>query len=213
MKTFNVISNTLLSENTFKLRVERPKCEILAGQCFNIGLPGLDINREYSMYSSADADYIDFIIRRVEGGLVSERLFDLKVNDKVELDGPYGAFLINEDCIPNNKFMFVATGTGIAPFHSFVSTYSNLDYKVIHGIRLDNESYDYGDYGERYFPCVSKPLNSKNSQRVTDFLQKIEISNNTLVYICGNRNMISDVYDIVHGKGVFGDSIFTETFF
>jgi len=33
------------------------------------------------------------------------------------------------------------------------------------------------------------------------------------LYICGNRNMIIDVFDLLHKKEVFGDQIKTEVFF
>ena len=110
--------------------------------------------------------------------------------------------------------MFIATGTGIAPFHSFVERWPNLNYKLIHGIRHEEEQYHFEDYAKsRYFPCVSQPSDGSERFRVTDYLLNNELSKNILVYICGNRNMIVDVFNILHSKGVSGDKIVTEVFF
>lgn len=212
MSEFKVIFIDHLSNSTFHLRTERPPGPIKAGQCFNLGLSGIEINREYSMYSDANADYLDFLIRKVDGGLVSSRLQKVSPGDYIEIDGPYGDFCI-EKSQPDSKFFFIASGTGIAPFHSFVKTYSSLDYKLIHGIKKSSEQYHRSDYLEdKYIPCVSQEKSSKYS-RVTDYLNGEKIEINCIYYLCGNRKMITDSIDILFDKGVSGDNIFTEVFF
>jgi ferredoxin--NADP+ reductase len=211
MKKYLVLANIQKSHNTFCLRVERPKVVIKSGQCFNVGMPGMDINREYSMYSGADVDYLEFLIREVDNGLVSSRLRKLQVGDVVEIDGPYGEF-----CIPDHrqklKLVFVASGTGIAPFHSFVKTYPNIDYTLIHGIRYPDEVYDVQDYKVgSYIPCISS--NNGKSFRVTDYLRQNRISKDSMVYLCGNRNMIIDSVQILLDQGIGGDQIVSEVFF
>jgi NAD(P)H-flavin reductase len=212
MKKYLVLDNIQKSKNTFCLRVERPKAIIKSGQCFNVGMPGIDINREYSMYSGADDDYLEFLIREVDNGLVSSRLRKLQVGDVVEIDGPYGEF-----CIPNDgeklNFVFVASGTGIAPFHSFIKTYPNINYMLIHGIRHPDEAYDVQDYRVgSYIPCISNNNNGK-SLRVTDYLRQNRISKDSMVYLCGNRNMIIDSVQILLDQGIGGDQIVSEVFF
>lgn len=204
----------MLSEQTFRLRTERPKVSIMAGQCFNVGSGDIGINREYSMYSSADAPYIDFLIREVEGGLVSPLLAKLKAGDVVEVSGPYGEFCLNQKMSAQRKYLFVATGTGIAPFHSFVKTYPELDYTLLHGVRHCSEQYDRGDYAEsRYVGCVSQGADGLPGIRVTDYLRQHPVSPQTVCYLCGNRNMIIEVFDILRAQGVSGDQIVTEVFF
>lgn len=212
MGKFKVLMVDHLSSGTFCLRTERPAGVIKAGQCFNLGIPGMEINREYSMYSDANADYLEFLIRVVQGGLVSPRLQMIKPGDYIEIDGPYGNFCIEKSQL-NKEFLFIASGTGIAPFHSFIKTYPSLNYKLIHGIKMSTEQYHKTDYlKNKYLPCISQENITKYSH-VTEFLvsEQLELSCN--YYLCGNRAMLTDSIDILFHKGVSGDNIFTEVFF
>jgi ferredoxin/flavodoxin---NADP+ reductase len=214
MNTYPLLSIDHLTEHTFKMRIKRPDISIRSGQCFNIGVPLLGINREYSMYSSADSDYLDFLIRAVDGGIISSELQKLKPGDLVEVDGAYGEFCLNDPTSNNQDYLFIATGTGIAPFHSFIQTWQSLDYIILHGVRTEDECYDINDYEPNsYIPCLSNPGGDKDISRVTDYLSTLELSSSVKVYICGNRNMIVDVFEILHSKGVSGDRIITEVFF
>ena len=212
MKPFLVISNKKLTADTFCIRTERPNYEIRAGQCFNVGVPGMGINREYSMYSSADAPFLEFLIRNVQDGLVSARLEKLIAGDMVEIDGPYGEFCMPDD-YQNKNFVFIASGTGIAPFHAFVKTYPDLKYQILHGVRREDEVYGVEDYRKgAYISCISKPENGAGF-RVTDYIKKYPPLKNSYVYICGNRNMIVDSVEILLQQGFSGDQIITEVFF
>jgi ferredoxin-NADP reductase len=212
MQKYLVLKNTQKTQNTFCLRVDRPNAPIKSGQCFNVGIPGMDINREYSMYSSSDAPFLEFLIRAVDDGMVSSNLQKLNVGEEVEVDGPYGEFCIPLDKL-GSKFFFIGSGTGIAPFHSFVQTYPGLDYTLIHGIRYPNEAYDFEDYRSgKYIPCISRNEGGKGA-RVTDYLRDNPIPQNSIVYLCGNRNMIIDSVQILLDQGIGGDQIISEVFF
>jgi ferredoxin--NADP+ reductase/benzoate/toluate 1,2-dioxygenase reductase subunit len=114
----------------------------------------------------------------------------------------------------SRKFIFIATGTGISPFHSFVTSYPGIDYTILHGIRDINEAYEKEVYDQgRYMPCVSKGNAGKYQGRVTDFLPGINDDQDMLYYICGNNNMIYDVCRILRNKGVTSERIFTEVYF
>lgn len=203
-----------LTESTVLLRTERPQVEIVAGQCFSVGVPGSGINREYSMYSAADAPYLDFLIKVIDGGCVSPILQKLHVGDAVEIDGPYGDFCLKEDAIEGRQFVFLATGTGIAPFHSFSLTYPTLSYTVLHGIREPNEQYGSADFRPgSYIPCISRNYQNKTGFRLTDYISSNPINTNSIVYLCGNRNMIVDALEILREQGIPGDNLITEVFF
>ena len=214
MNTYPLVDIEHLTDHTFKIRVNRPDIPIKSGQCFNIGLPDLEINREYSMYSSADSKYLDFLIRSVEGGLVSSALQKLKPGDLVEIDGAYGEFCLKDPLNNKHEYLFIATGTGVAPFHSFVQTWPTINYKILHGVRTKDECYHAQAYGENdYISCISQPDNGNKGVRVTDYLSTKELPSNVQVYICGNRNMIIEIFEILNAKGISGDQITTEVFF
>ena len=214
MKNYRVLSITHLTKSVCKVKTERPESIIYAGQCFNVGVPGDSVNREYSMYSPANAPYLEFLIKVVEGGYVSPLLQRLKVGDFLEIDGPYGQFFLREPENLSLSYVFLGTGTGIAPFRSFVKTYPDINYQIIHGIRYPEERYDASDYIDgRYIPCISKNDTELTSQRITDYLIDSPIDKNSIVYLCGNRNMIIDAFEILRDQQVSGDNIFTEVFF
>ncbi len=214
MSTYKVLQITYLTPDTFRLRTERPNVPIRAGQCFNVGLPGTSTNRESSMYSGANDDYLDFLIRTVEGGCVSPVLRGLKAGDSVEINGPYGEFCLREPVDTSRPHVFLASGTGIAPFHSYAATYPGLNYKVVHGVRHVEEQYGAADYPSgSYIPCISKGGPGHEAMRVTDYLRKSPVSPDSVVYLCGNRNMIIDAFEILREQGVPGDNLFTEVFF
>ena len=188
--------------------------KIRAGQCFSVGTRDLGINREYSMYSAAEDDFIDFLIREVPDGVISPRLASCKSGDLIEVGGPYGDFCLSESAVHAKSFVFIATGTGIAPFHSFVQTYPTLRYQIFHGIRNETEKYDESHYKEGcYKPSVSRPQATVDGERLTGRLQTTDLDTQALYYLCGNRMMITDAIAILRNKGIPGSSIFTETFF
>ena len=101
--------------------------------------------------------------------------------------------------------------TGNTPY---AKTCPMLDFKLFHGIRLDEEQYDRTHYGSgKYFPAISRPQNSNTGQRVTDLIANEQFNGTELIYLCGNRSMITDVIMLLRSKGVLGSTIFTETFF
>ena len=212
---YKVLNIRDLSPSTYILRLERKKLDFKPGQCFNLGLKGSGINREYSIYSGAEDSYLEFLIKEVKRGSVSPALRKVKPGDEVALHGPYGAFIISSDRAKKTLFTFIATGTGIAPFHSFVRTYPDLDYRNINGIRTAKERYDYYDYDrKRLTTCVTRDdCWSGFKGRVTDYLQQNYIDPTQIYFLCGNQGMIQKGYDLLRIKGVSGDHIFTEAFF
>jgi ferredoxin--NADP+ reductase len=212
--SYKVISNRRLSANTYCLRTERPDVAIRAGQCFSVGTRDLGINREYSMYSAANDDFIDFLVRELPDGIVSPRLRECKPGDLVEIGGPYGDFCLPEQQIADEKYVFIATGTGIAPFHSFVKSFPTLQYTIFHGVRYEDERYDNYDYkSDYYIAAISSPTDGKTGMRITEKISTVNLDVSSIYYLCGNRLMITDAISILRDKGIPGGSIFTETFF
>ncbi len=205
-----------LTESTYVLQVERAEFEFIPGQCVNIGLSNSGVNREYSTYSGLDdGKKMEFLIKLVNNGKVSTALQKLKRGDFVQLDGAYGKFTLRKPQDMKQKYLFVASGTGIAPFHSFALSYPELNYTILHGIRSSLEQYDKQDYKTGgYVACVSRePKGDVFSGRVTDFLRKNKVDKRAIYYLCGNTEMINEVYDILRENEVSGDQIFTEVFF
>jgi ferredoxin/flavodoxin---NADP+ reductase len=200
-----------ISEETFVLCVKRDGVAFKPGQHVSLGVPGTALNREYSIYSGDRDETLDFLIRRMNKGSVSTVLSKLKPGDPLELNGPFGEFCLKEKFKTLPHFL-IATGTGIAPFHSFVSSYPQLDYHIFHGVRFEHETYEHQHYEmKRYTPCLSQ--SKSDPQRVTDLLSKTNLPRDAVFYLCGNSAMLNDAYDILRDKRIPSDHIFTEAFF
>lgn len=102
---------------------------VLEGQSIGIIPPGADatgkpfLPRLYSVSSPRDGERpnynnLSLTVKREPNGVCSNYVCDLKVGDKVQVTGPFGAtFLMPDD--PDAKLLMICTGTGSAPFRAF----------------------------------------------------------------------------------------------
>lgn len=203
-----------LTDSTYILRFDRNGMDFIPGQHITLGLHGDTQLREYSIYSPNNVDYLEVIIREVEDGLISKKLRKLKKGDIVNVDGPFGFFTLESKLLNTAKFLFIATGTGIAPFHSIAKSINDLNYTILHGIRTSDETYESFEYDKNsYISCTSRDDKGDFHGRVTDYLSKNHVDSDTIIYLCGNYEMIHAVYDILTTKGISPDNIRTEVYF
>jgi len=204
----------------FILRVERNNIKFQPGQFFSIGVPGVPINREYSVSSGVNENYLDFLIREIKEGVLSTKLKNLKKDDQIKILGPYGEFYLKEFNI-NKKCNFFASGSGLSPFLSIIRSFKNLNYNIFHGIRLFEDIYTESEL-KNYNIFISRPVtgekyNSVNiyNGRITSNLEIIKkfISPSDLFFICGNNLMINDVYNYLEKNNIKNSNIYSELFF
>ena len=138
--------------------------EFLPGQYTVIGLPGsaprVDhadpesepadpeklIKRAYSITSSStQGEYLEFYVALVYGGALTPRLFALQEGDRIWLGKKIVGMFTMKDVTAGHDIVFVATGTGLAPYLSMLRSAYGFDdgHKtvVIHGARV---SWDLG---------------------------------------------------------------------
>ncbi|WP_068472701.1 ferredoxin--NADP reductase [Saccharicrinis aurantiacus] len=203
-----------LTDTAFIIRFEKNDLEFSAGQHVCVGPPNGIHTREYSIYSAVDAPFIEILVKEVENGLVTPVLKKLKAGDNVVVEEPVGYFGLNEKKKDETKYLFIASGTGLSPFHSMVKSNPDLDYKIIHGVRSAAEGYERSEYEkEKYVLCSSRDKSGDYAGRLTNYLQEIELDKETEVYLCGNCNMIHDAYDILENKGIANEQIHAEVYF
>lgn len=213
-KFYKVSQIRWLTEDTFSLRMTGQKLNFKAGQHVLLGIPGSSQSREYSLYNGENQPEPEVLVRKIENGIFSGYLSMLSEGDLVEINGPMGAFSIDESKVETHNFVFIASGTGIAPFRSIVQTYPHLNYQLIHGIRYGHEAYDKQTFHpDRYLDCTSRDNTGKFQGRLTGHLTKTSFAHNTEFYICGNSNMIFDSLDILKEKGFSRDQIHCEVYF
>ncbi|MFC6725069.1 ferredoxin--NADP reductase [Halobium palmae] len=93
--------------------------------------------RVYSIASSPNRDYVELTVRRVPGGHLTPHLCEeLEVGDDLFVRGPYGEEFGLEE--PNERdVVFIATGTGVAPFWSMINFLFEEGWDEVNG-----DSYD-----------------------------------------------------------------------
>ncbi|GAB4320466.1 MAG: ferredoxin--NADP reductase [Bacteroidales bacterium] len=204
-----------LTATTYVVRMERNGMKFRAGQNLNLGLDGSPEKRDYSIYSGENDDYLEILVREVDDGLVSKQLHRLKPGDCLQVDGPFGFFTPKPEELNKTRFVFIATGTGISPFHSIVRSHPDIDYLLIHGIRLAEEQYDKDQYQDgHYVPCItSEEVPGAFLGRVTDYIRQNPQGNDKKYFLCGNVNMIYDVFDILKEQGVPSENLHAEVYF
>jgi ferredoxin--NADP+ reductase len=202
-----------LTESVFVIRFERNGLNFKAGQYVKLGTPDHAERREYSVYSPVSADYLEILVQLVDEASFSYRLSKLQVGDKLFVRGPFGAFNL-EDTWQEDKNIFIASGTGISPFHSMVLSFPELDYTLLHGVRNLNEGYDRSVYHEaRYIQSTSGEHGSEFYGRVTDYLRKYKPDPKAHYYLCGNSAMIDEVWNLLKMADVPITSIHAEIYF
>lgn len=203
-----------LTEHTFVLTLPKSRFKFVAGQHISLSIAGDYQSREYSIYSAEEGGSLEVLVKEVEGGYFSPKLKHLKVGDMVEVHGPFGKFGLDEKRKDSHKHVFIASGTGIAPFHSMVKSYPELDYHLIHGVRYLEEGYEKEDYkAERFTLCTSRDKKGDFNGRVTDYLKKTEFDKDTCFYLCGNSDMIFDSMEILSDKGFGRENVTVEVYF
>ena len=205
-----------LTESAFVLQFQRNGVVFEPGHHLHVGIPGSVDVREYSVFSGINDNYLEILVKEVDDGVVSAQLHGLRPGDGVQVHGPYGFFLLTND-YQKRKHYLVATGTGIAPFRCYARSAADFEYQVIHGVRSPEEQYARDAFpAHRYTSCVSGGKTGDGdvfAGRVTDFLRGRDIDPDGLYYLCGNCDMIYEVYDILKSAGIGTKNIFAEVYF
>jgi len=213
-KLYKVLDVRSLTSDTYVLRLERKNMKFIAGQHIRVRIPDQQQFRLYSIYSGENDPYIDLLIKEVPTGIYSKLLRKRNRGDLIEVKGPSGSFTLNPQHLKNERFLFVATGTGISPFHSYVLSYPELNYHLLHGVRYAFEAYESEVYPkDKLTICTTGDDRGHYHGRVTRYLEEKISSTDYLVYLCGNSNMINDAIDILKSKGFKNDQLFIESYF
>jgi len=203
-----------LTPETFVLHFDRVGFQFTPGQYVVLRNPETGEGREYSIYSSDKEDRLSFLIREVEDGDFSRYLRHLKTGSDIQIEGPRGFFVLDEKVKDGHPTLFIATGTGISPFRSFVRSYPSLNYRLLHGVHFADEAYAREAFKPyRYCLCTSREESENYFGRVTFYLKENPVEKDTICYLCGNSDMIEEVTDLLEQFGISAENIRSEVFF
>jgi hypothetical protein len=134
--TLTVKALRWLSEKTFEIRFERPdRFAYLPGQ--KIGFVDGSRRRDYTLLGPAEADELALCVRLVVGGRFSPKLARADRGERFQVTAPFGYFTFKASARPA---VFVAAGTGIAPFVAYARA-GVRGFDLLHGVRSPMELY------------------------------------------------------------------------
>ena len=203
-----------LTPETFIIRLDRRGFQFEPGQYVVIRIPDQNQGREYSIYSATTDEYLDFLVREIPEGEFSRYLRHLTPGSELDVEGPKGFFILDEKTKNGYSALMIATGTGISPFHSYVKSYPDLNYRILHGVHFADEAYGRETFDpNRFLLCTSRRDEGDFFGRTTYYLKKNFVPRETICYLCGNSDMIDEVTTILEKYGLPPENIRTEVFF
>jgi len=185
-----------------------------AGQVIGIAMEENGPRRLYSICSGEEEEEIRILYKVVDEGYLSPQLSDLDTGDTIWITVPGGEFTGDKD-----PAVWIATGTGIAPFYSMFRSGLAEQKKLILGNRYLEQFHFFDEFasllGENYIRCCTGESDPEvYSGRVTQFLQdEAELDPNIMYYLCGGAEMVVETRDILISKGIPFDRIVSEIYF
>ncbi len=201
-----------------------------AGQYINLHIPGVELPRAFSLANvPSEKRSIELNIRHVSGGQATEYIHNnLKVGDKLKLNGPYGRFFVRSSA--PEKFLFLAGGTGLSSPKSMILDLLEKDESreitLVYGARNRAELYDdtlfldlVGKHTNfTYVPTLSQPEEGDNWVGETGYVHDAATKHfggdfrNHKAYMCGPTGMIDAcITALIRGR-LFERDMYMEKF-
>ena len=206
-----------------ELDVDASAPVFLAGQYVNIDVPGSGQHRSYSFSSAPGQSKVSFLIKRIPGGVMSTWLDSAQPGNKLELIGPLGSFYLRA---VERPLLFLAGGTGLAPFLSMLEVLARTDSQqkvhLIYGVTRDPDLVQV-DAIEAYvaklpnftYATVVADTDSTHPRKgwVTQHMPAEALNDGDVdVYLCGPPPMVDAVRKHFDDNGVKPNSFHYETF-
>ena len=178
------------------------------------------MKRSYSIANSPNKDnIIEFAAAYVPNGPGTQYLFNLKIDDKLKIQGPFGRLVLKEE--PVTRLVLVGTSTGITPYRAMLDvllkrleSQMNLEVHIIQGVAnmadilFEEDFLNFSKNHPRanFTVALSKATQATQTHhllgRVQVALDGIKPNPATdIMYLCGNPQMIDDSTALLESTG------------
>ncbi len=187
-------------------------------------IEGKEITRAYSFASApGEGNRFELCLNHVPDGTFSEWLFELKPGGAVEMRPPMGTFTLHH---PEREAVFVATGTGIAPFRSMLKAHLNestpaitlvfgtrYERGLLYRAEFEQMARDYSQF--QFLPVLSRP--EADWHGLTGHVQEhlkdaVGDRRDVDVYLCGLQEMVNGSRAMLKEMGFDRKQIFYEKY-
>lgn len=212
-----------LSKEVAFLQLRTPpnnRLTFIPGQYVDLSING--IKRSYSISSTPTDNTIDFIIKNYPDGKFSNYLFkEAKENDLLRVEGPKGTYILQNSV--EHNFVFMSTGTGIAPNLSIIkhalahNVLSPKQITIIHGQSFAKDHV----YSFQSIPKGVRIIKVNSKEKIKGFafgyVQEVFLAEDfdlkhTEVYACGNPAMIKESKKLLTLNGLTEKKFKSEIF-
>jgi ferredoxin-NADP reductase len=178
---------------------------------------GEEMTRAYSIASPpSENGHFAFCLNRVQDGFMSNYLCNLDQGAKIEFQGPFGDFILRP---PLRDTLFIATGTGIAPFRSMLhwllaesDRHLGRDLWLLFGARREQDIYYREEFEQlaaghanfHFLPTLSRGGAEWKGLRgyVQEHLSEIVGTRTDMhAYICGLDKMVKANRELLKSLG------------
>lgn len=189
---------------------------------------GEEITRAYSIASPPSGNKaFSLCLNRVQDGFMSNFLCDMQEGDEVLCQGPFGDFILRP---PMRDTVFIATGTGVAPFRSMLhwllaeeTRHQNKQLWLLFGNRTENDIYYHKEFLKlarehsnfHYLPTLSRGDENWSGLRghVQVHLPAIATDRTDMhAYVCGLDKMVNANRELLKELGWDRKSVLYEKY-
>jgi len=212
MINVKILERKVIAKDVFEIRF--PKIfSFQAGQVIDLIVSDFP-SRIYSIASGEEDNYIAILFDVKTEGKVTPVLGTMTKGDKVSISKPYGNFTSSTE-----PAIWIASGTGIAPFYAMFRSGLGVNKMLIHGGRKIASFYYQHDFspvlGKNYARCCSQEKGEGLFEgRLTDYLKNLEfLPPAQKYYLCGSAEMVIEVRDILISRNIPFGNILAEIYF
>jgi ferredoxin/flavodoxin---NADP+ reductase len=212
LREVRVAENEQIAAGIFRLTFPRED-DFIPGQTLALTTDPAIPARYYSIASGCHDPMMEVLYDLVPDGQLTPRLARLRPADLLLASGPFGAF-----CDGDGGSLWIAAGTGVAPFASMVRSGFLADKTLVHGSRTLAGLYLRGYFSSvldgRYVPCCStEKAAGVFFGRSTAWLSRAALPDTQRCLLCGSAGMVVDARDVLIARGVPYERVVSEIYF
>lgn len=220
-----VVALDRVASETMMLEIEVQEALLFQpGQYVRIRPEGGDQWRSYSMAGLSGERRMKFYIRLVEGGYFSSWLARAEPGSAVEVSEPHGSFFLRDEERPR---LFVAGGTGLAPFLSMLASLSSdpraraIPTTLLVGVRTGAHLFAVDQLRDLRsswpelqlrLAAESDPADDCHHGYATDLIASLSADPHTRVYLCGPPAMVEAGRHAAQSAGLSRKDMLCERF-
>jgi phenol hydroxylase P5 protein len=201
-----------------------------AGQYINLHIPDVNGSRAFSIANKPSNNLIiELHIRQVPNGVGTSYIHEqLKVDDELNLSGPYGQFFVRKSA--SEDMIFIAGGSGLSSPQSMIldllEAGDSRNIVLCQGARTLSELYNREMFEQlakehdnfHYVPALNEAEDGDNWQGFNGFVHEAAIDffdgkfNGNKAYLCGPPPMIDAAITALMQGRLFERDIYMERF-